>query len=300
MIALILLLVISTGALATLTSVPTDICYGGTATACHEAWGAASNAFDDNTATYWGINLGVDALPHWIQYALVAGYNSLCSGYTLQAGDSSLGAMPSNFTFQASDNASTWDTLDTQTNQSFSAQEKKTYTLSTITSHAYHYYRLNVTAISSGTALYLPEMEVFSATMSESTGPSSNVTAEGWTMITGNITEPAGLYGGGGHNFPGGEQLEDLAETNYIPLEAILFPLAFGSALLAGLGVFALTHNAKVGVRGSLLVQAFVSLGILVFWYKMGGGVIPGWVLIPFGLEAILLLLWRNPYSPAT
>lgn len=296
LVALILVLGASTVALAAITGTSVDICYGGTATS--NSGDNPEYAFDDSIADpyYWATT----SWPQWIQYDLGAGCNRLCSGYTLQAGDSEADRMPKNFTFLGSDNASTWDTLDTQTNQTFSTSEKKTYTLGAITSHAYRYYRLNITATGEAEYIRLYEMEVFSAIMLPSEGPSSNVTAEGWTMITDNITEPAGLYGGGGHNFPGGTQLVELAETTHTPLKAILFPLAFGTALLAGLGVFALTHNAKVGVRGSLLVQTMVSLGILVFWYKMGDGVIPGWSLIPFGLEAILLLLWRNPYNPAT
>ncbi len=51
---------------------------------------------------------------------------------------------PKNWTFEGSNNGSTWTTLDTQTNQTFAAHERKTYTSSNAT--PYRYYRLNISA----------------------------------------------------------------------------------------------------------------------------------------------------------
>jgi hypothetical protein len=76
--------------------------------------------------------------------------------------------------------------------------------------------------------------------------------------------------------------------------------LAFGLALLAGFAVFGATHNTRAGQRGSLFLQSVTSLMVMVIFYVGGDGVIPGWVLIPFGLEAVFWLLTRNPQHPAT
>ena len=109
---------------------------------------------------------------------------------------------------------------------------------------------------------------------------------------------PTGLYTEGGYSFPGGQQIKDIADANRMPVEALLFPLAIGSAVILGMVAFAITHNTKMGVKGSLWVQTVVTLGVCVFWYRIGGGVIPGWILIPWGIEALMLLMWRNPYNP--
>lgn len=120
----------------------------------------------------------------------------------------------------------------------------------------------------------------------------------GWTMITEEPVKPTGIYDGGGTNFPGGAEIKATAAKARLPEEVFLFPLAFGSAIILGGVAFALTHRQKMGIKGSLLIMCFVIEGILIIWYKIGGGVIPGFVLIPFGLASALLLLWKNPHSP--
>ena len=66
---------------------------------------------------------------------------------------------PRNWTLQGSNNGTSWTTLNTQTNQSFASRFlKKTYTFTNSTT--YTYYRLNVTAVQSGTQLQLSEWEL--------------------------------------------------------------------------------------------------------------------------------------------
>ena len=120
----------------------------------------------------------------------------------------------------------------------------------------------------------------------------------GWEMIKETPEEPEGLYREGGTSFPGGSEIEALANETRLPVELFLYLLAFGTAGLFGVGAYALTHRSKMGIKGSLLIMIIVIEGVLVFWYKMGDGVISGWVLIPFAIIAIPLLLWRNPYTP--
>lgn len=66
--------------------------------------------------------------------------------------------MPSNFTFQGSNDDSAWTTLDTQTSQTFSASETKTYSFAN--SVKYRYYKLDVTANGGGSNLQIAEMTI--------------------------------------------------------------------------------------------------------------------------------------------
>lgn len=137
--------------------------------------------------------------------------------------------------------------------------------------------------------------EQTSLVTTESPSPTS---LGGWTMITEVPDEPTGIYDEGGTSFPWGTEIEEMADNMRLPKEVFLFPLAFGSAILLGGTAFGLTHRQKMGIKGSLLIMCFVIEGVLIVWYSIGGGVIPGWTLIPFGIAAVLLLLWKNPYNP--
>jgi len=44
------------------------------------------------------------------------------------------------------------------------------------------------------------------------------------------------------------------------------------------------------------MLAAIAAEGVLIFFYKMV--TIPGFVLIPFGLIALLLIVWRKSPSP--
>ncbi len=112
--------------------------------------------------------------------------------------------------------------------------------------------------------------------------------------------QPEGLYTEGGYDFPGGPELVAMgaAADPSMPKEAVLFPMVFFTAIALGMGTFAVSHKAKIGVKGSLLLMVTVIEAVLLFFYA-GTHTIPGWVLIPGGLFAIVLLMWRNPYSPA-
>lgn len=131
------------------------------------------------------------------------------------------------------------------------------------------------------------------------TGNPAVTPTEAWEMITDNITPPVGLYTEGGTDFPWSDLIIALAGHMRVPVEVLSIPIAILSAMLAGLIAFGGTHSAKLGVRGSLWVQCMVTGGVMILWYVGGGGVLPGWILIPFGLWAIVMLLWRNPFNPA-
>jgi hypothetical protein len=131
--------------------------------------------------------------------------------------------------------------------------------------------------------------------------PPSTAESLAWSMLTDAekallTVTPPGLYSEGGILFPGGQTIQDFADDTRYPVTFYLYPLAIGSSIALGLLVMAKTHNPSRGIRGSLMLQAGTSLLCMVLWVFGGGGVIAGWILIPFGLWCAVLLLWRNPY----
>jgi hypothetical protein len=129
--------------------------------------------------------------------------------------------------------------------------------------------------------------------------------SDAWQMIDdaekAQLTEqPEGLLREGGISFPGGAEVKKTADAMREPVELLLYPLAIGTSLAAGLLIMKWTHRPEKGIRGSLVLQAFVSLICMIGWVKIGGGVISSWTLIPFGLWAIIAIIFRNPYNPVT
>ena len=112
---------------------------------------------------------------------------------------------------------------------------------------------------------------------------------------------PAGLYTEGDDSYGiGGINIGELvtaaaddAGQDATSWHIILaFTLAIGALIL----VYGLTHSSKLGQRGSLILSLLASGGVLVYFYSQG--TIAGWVLIPFGLMALLLAMWRKSPSP--
>lgn len=131
----------------------------GTASASSELGAElAYQAFNRNTLDKWTPSSGPTG---WLQYQFALGVTAkqysivgALSGRETQA--------PKTWTFQGSNNGSTWTTLDTQTAVSaWSAGEKRTYTFSNLTS--YSYYRLDIT-LNQGDATYLGIIELEIAT----------------------------------------------------------------------------------------------------------------------------------------
>jgi hypothetical protein len=121
-----------------------------------------------------------------------------------------------------------------------------------------------------------------------------------WKLIPTVPGSPSGLFTDGGEGMLGLAELGDASEATGNPREMFIIIVAFLLAVLIGFAVYGATHNAKMGVKGSVLLQSISSLVVMIFFYVGGGGVIPGWVLIPFGIEAFFIMLWRNPQHSAT
>ncbi len=118
-----------------------------------------------------------------------------------------------------------------------------------------------------------------------------------WNLVPTTPAAPAGLFTEGGEDMPGLKELGDASEASGNPRAFLPMIFAFLIALLCGFAVFGATHNSRMGQRGSLFLQSVTSLIVMIFFYVGGGGVIPGWVLIPFGVEALFFLIQRNPQS---
>jgi hypothetical protein len=124
--------------------------------------------------------------------------------------------------------------------------------------------------------------------------------AGGWNMITDNTTyaEPPNLFTEGGITAPGAKEIQDAEDANRMAHGTLALPFALLISYGLGLLAYGATHKAKMGIRGSLAVAIFVTALATVYFMKVS--VLPGWTLIPLGLIGILLLMWKNPYNPAT
>jgi hypothetical protein len=93
----------------------------------------------------------------WVQFNANTG--AVVKSYTITSANDFPVRDPKNWTLQGSNNGTTWTTLNTQTNQTFASRFlKKTYTITNTTS--YTYYRLNVSAVGSGTIMQMAEWEL--------------------------------------------------------------------------------------------------------------------------------------------
>jgi len=94
----------------------------------------------------------------WVQFRPATG--AAVVKYTITSANDSPERDPKNWTLQGSNNGTSWTTLNTQTNQTFASRFlTKTYTFSNTTS--YTYYRLNVSAVGSGTIMQMAEWELW-------------------------------------------------------------------------------------------------------------------------------------------
>ena len=162
---------------------------------------AVSKAVDNSASTNWlSSAVPSSSVPQWWQYDFGSGNAKTIVKFTLQHGADGNPAyyMPKDFTFQGSNDASSWTTLDSPASQTnWSSQEKRTFAFANST--AYRYYRIHIIAKESGgEGVVIGEvelMEVTSATASVvSTGftepvvPKEAMVIVDETLNTGTIT----------------------------------------------------------------------------------------------------------------
>lgn len=93
----------------------------------------------------------------WVRFQ--ANSAAVVKSYTITSANDVPSRDPRNWTLQGSNNGTSWTTLDTRSNQSFASRFlKKTYTFTN--SNSYSYYRLNVSAVQSGSIMQMTEWEL--------------------------------------------------------------------------------------------------------------------------------------------
>lgn len=105
-----------------------DVCTGGTASASTAGGGAASNAFDDNAATKWGTTS--TNVTGWIAYQFAAPVDIV--EYSIQAFTSNFTRAPRAWSFEYSDDGSTWVAVETREAQTgWTTGQTRTFTVTT-------------------------------------------------------------------------------------------------------------------------------------------------------------------------
>jgi hypothetical protein len=106
----------------------------------YPAWRAMDN--DNSSYLNSWVSHENGNFPHWLEYHFPSG--KIITSYSITSRNYTSTFSPTAWTLQGSSNGSSWTDLDTRSGQSFSQNEKKTYTVSNTTS--YTYYRLYLTA----------------------------------------------------------------------------------------------------------------------------------------------------------
>ena len=168
---------------------------------------SARMVFDDDINTKWltagGQTTGT------LTYDFVDDQTFALDGYSITSANDAPDRSPNDWTFEGSDNGTTWTVLDTRTGEGFDPNigvlwttfEKKNYSFSNST--AYKMYRLNVTANSgSGNLMGLSEMELLEGVADRSNVGTISVTnqinnGEGRNSLIDNTSATKWLTAGG-------------------------------------------------------------------------------------------------------
>jgi len=117
---------------------------------------AAWMAMDSNSDTFW-TPYAAPRTQGWLQYQLTSA--KIVTKYTI-LNSYNIYCSPKDWTFQGSNNGTSWTTLDTQTNQTgWVLNTKRTYSFSNST--PYSYYRINITSDNGGGAVVITQWELF-------------------------------------------------------------------------------------------------------------------------------------------
>ncbi len=136
----------------------TNQCTSGTATAQENSAGKpATNAFDDITTTYWS-NDG--NLPIWLKYNFGNDNGKVIAKYRIYYEGGSYDASPKDWTFQASNDGSSWITLDTRTNQNWGSNSWKEYTFKNEVRYSNYRILISDNKGTSDDYVYINEMEM--------------------------------------------------------------------------------------------------------------------------------------------
>lgn len=122
---------------------------------------AAWNCFTANTSIIWATS-GVAS--GWASLDLGSGNSKICFSYSLTGlASGTSNYMAKTWTFEGSNDNSTWDTLDTRSSEtSWGDYEVREYDCATVTT-AYRYFRLNVTANNGASFLEVNQLVFYEA-----------------------------------------------------------------------------------------------------------------------------------------
>jgi len=125
--------------IATTITSSTDSFTGGTASAS-TAFGAntAAQGVDNNNSTYWQADEAGSGDPSTWKYDLGSGNGVALVKYSMRARATG-GRWPTDWTFEGSNNDSSWTTLDTKSSETFTNGQRREFTFTNTTS--YRYYR---------------------------------------------------------------------------------------------------------------------------------------------------------------
>jgi GH43 family beta-xylosidase len=141
------------------TSTQTRANNGGTVTASatnSPAGEEKEKAFDNLTNSKWLIG----SATAWLQYDFAGTTSWKVNSYSITSANDDSTRDPKNWTLQGSNNGTSWTTIDTRTNETFSSRNlTRTFTSSNTT--PYQMYRLNITANNGSSSTQLAELELF-------------------------------------------------------------------------------------------------------------------------------------------
>ncbi len=168
---------------------PQNVAQGGVATASSQenTSNSPDRAFDGDTGTsWWGNN---NQMPAWLQYDFWGGNPQRLTRYTLYRSSNQFSwwnwnwYSPRNWTFEGSNDGSSWTVLDTQTNQVIATNATKRE-FAFANNQYYRYYRINITSNNhwGSNWVNITEMEL----ISEGNGifTSSPGVVEAWDIVT--------------------------------------------------------------------------------------------------------------------
>jgi hypothetical protein len=151
---------------ATPVSPMVNVAFGGTASSSAigvPSWEAPAQAFNRHSGSKWyNGNASNPGPTGWLRYDFGAGNAQTVKRYTVISADVA-NRDPKIWTFQGSNDGSTWTTLDTQSNQAFlTRNHANAYNI--VSPAAYRYYQLDVTANNGASSLAIAELGLWSDT----------------------------------------------------------------------------------------------------------------------------------------
>lgn len=187
-----------------------NVALGCTASASddNDEWNSAevaASAFDGSVYTKWytGGNTGYAG---WLQADLGSGNAQAVTRYDISSANDVQNRDPKNWQLLASNNGSTWTTLDTRSGQVFANRyQTNQYTISNST--AYRYYRLNITSNYSGSAadgIQLSELALMAQVPTFTSGSINNLDGVEARDYTGNALSNYVTVSGGTFSKAGG------------------------------------------------------------------------------------------------